>query len=60
MTQSDLTCHEAMVHDHGFGATIKAINGDDECGRNVQNIRIDIYKHYCNILGVQATKNLSC
>ena len=59
MTQSTLTCHDAMVTHQGFGATINAINGM-ECGQNVQNIRIDIYKHYCNILGVQATKNLSC
>ncbi|MCO5967855.1 chitinase [Actinoallomurus soli] len=58
-----MTPHEAMVNDRGFGATIRAVNGDLECdGKNPdqrQN-RIDLYKRFAGILGVSAGRNLSC
>lgn len=64
MTQSSPTCHEAMVNGNGFGATIKAINGNLECGSGAnlaeQQARIVLYKNFCSDLGVDPGDNLSC
>lgn len=58
-----MTPHDAMVHNKGFGETIRSINGDLECnGKNPgerQN-RIDLYKRFAGILGTSAGGNLSC
>ncbi|KAL2920870.1 Acidic endochitinase SP2 [Bienertia sinuspersici] len=51
------------VMNQGFGATIKAINGDLECnGKNQAqaNDRIQFYKKYCSAFGVDPGNNLSC
>jgi chitinase len=47
----------------GFGATIRAINGDLECdGKNPNTVqaRVNYYKQYCNQLGVSPGANLYC
>ncbi|KAG7991641.1 hypothetical protein I3843_02G087000 [Carya illinoinensis] len=47
----------------GFGATIKAINGDVECnGKEPAKVqsRIDKYTQYCQQFGVAPGENLSC
>lgn len=47
----------------GFGATIRAINGDLECnGRNADqvNSRVGYYIEYCKQFGVQTGPNLRC
>ncbi|PWE12428.1 glycoside hydrolase family 19 protein [Alcaligenes faecalis] len=54
------------VHDvlgEGFGATIRAINGQRECnGANVGQVndRVSLYKNYCLQLGVSPGYNLTC
>lgn len=56
-----MTCHDAIVNGHGFGETIRTINGALECGPNrvadaavkVQR-RVDAYESYTAILGVSA------
>ncbi|KAK2989373.1 hypothetical protein RJ640_007772 [Escallonia rubra] len=47
----------------GFGATIRAINGELECnGANLEAVtaRVDFYRHYCNLLDVTPGDNLRC
>ncbi|XWS13162.1 hypothetical protein CRYUN_Cryun36dG0013900 [Craigia yunnanensis] len=47
----------------GFGATIRAINGDIECDGGdpaAVQARINYYTEYCNQLGVDPGPNLTC
>ncbi len=58
-----MTGHEAMVGGHGFGETIRSINGALECdGGNPAQVqsRIDKYKAFVQILGTTPGGNLSC
>ncbi|KAL5851293.1 hypothetical protein ACOSQ3_006411 [Xanthoceras sorbifolium] len=51
------------VMSQGFGATIRAINGERECDgvdRNAVQSRIRYYRDYCNQLGVAPGDNLEC
>jgi len=51
------------VINQGFGATIRAINGNLECdGANPTTVqkRVDYYTEYCNQLGVDPGSNLTC
>lgn len=55
--------HSAMTSGKGFGATIKAINGDIECnGKSpaAVNARVRYYKDYCRQFGVSPGANLYC
>jgi predicted chitinase len=57
------TPHAAMVDGHGFGETIRSINGSVECGggpsEGVQ-ARVDFYTQFCALLGVTTGDNLTC
>ena len=57
------TPHDAMVNAHGFGETIRSINGSVECGggpsEGVQ-ARVDFYTQFCGLLGVSTGDNLTC
>ncbi len=58
-----MTPHDAMVGGHGFGETIRSINGALECdGRNPAQVqsRIDAYQRFTQILGTAPGGNLSC
>ncbi|WP_241028546.1 glycoside hydrolase family 19 protein [Streptomyces verrucosisporus] len=58
-----MTPHDAMVGGHGFGETIRSINGSLECGgRNPAQVqsRIDDYRRFVQILGTTPGDNLSC
>ncbi|MFD7922083.1 chitinase [Streptomyces sp. NPDC059740] len=58
-----MTPHNAMVNGAGFGETIRSINGSLECnGGNPAQVqsRIDNYKKFTQILGVDPGSNLSC
>ncbi|MGY0020355.1 chitinase [Streptomyces sp. cg35] len=58
-----MTPHNAMVNGSGFGETIRSINGSIECnGGNPSQVqsRIDNYKKFSQILGVDPGANLSC
>jgi predicted chitinase len=58
-----MTPHNAMVNGAGFGETIRSINGSLECnGGNPAQVqsRVDSYKHFAEILGVDPGANLSC
>ncbi|WP_327169639.1 chitinase [Streptomyces subrutilus] len=58
-----MTPHDAMVHNKGFGETIRSINGDLECnGKNPdeRQDRINLYQKFTRELGVSAGGNLSC
>lgn len=58
-----MTPHNAMVNGHGFGQTIRSINGALECdGRNPAQVqsRVNAYQRFVGILGVPAGNNLSC
>ncbi|NLU70346.1 chitinase [Streptomyces sp. HNM0574] len=58
-----MTPHEAMVNGAGFGETIRAINGTLECdGGNPGQVqsRVDTYKRFAQLLGVEPGGNLSC
>ncbi|MGK5447241.1 glycoside hydrolase family 19 protein [Streptomyces radiopugnans] len=58
-----MTPHNAMVGGHGFGETIRSINGSLECGgRNPAQVqsRIDKYQRFVQILGTTPGDNLSC
>jgi predicted chitinase len=66
MTQrgaGSFTPHEAITADHGFGETIRSINGDVECnGGSAEGVssRVDFYQRFCQILGVTPGDNLTC
>ncbi|GAB4084874.1 chitinase [Myceligenerans cantabricum] len=58
-----MTPHAAMVNGAGFGETIRSINGSIECnGGNPAQVqsRIDTYRHFTGLLGVDPGGNLSC
>ncbi|MDJ1130825.1 chitinase [Streptomyces iconiensis] len=58
-----MTPHNAMVNGAGFGETIRAINGSLECdGGNPGQVqsRVDTYKRFAQVLGVDPGGNLSC
>ncbi|MFD1831005.1 glycoside hydrolase family 19 protein [Streptomyces desertarenae] len=58
-----MTPHNAMVNGHGFGETIRSINGSLECGgRNPAQVqsRINNYQRFVQILGTTPGSNLSC
>ncbi|MER6174881.1 glycoside hydrolase family 19 protein [Streptosporangium sp. NPDC001681] len=58
-----MTAHNAMVNGHGFGQTIRSINGSLECdGRNPAQVqsRINAYQSFTQILGTTPGNNLSC
>ncbi|MFB9503026.1 glycoside hydrolase family 19 protein [Saccharothrix mutabilis subsp. capreolus] len=58
-----MTPHNAMVNGHGFGQTIRSINGALECdGRNPAQVqsRVDAYQRFTAILGVSPGSNLYC
>ncbi|MCW5249534.1 chitinase [Streptomyces sp. SHP 1-2] len=58
-----MTAHEAMVGGHGFGETIRSINGTLECnGGNPRQVesRIASYTRFAAILGTTPGDNLSC
>jgi|GEM_PF-49107 len=58
-----MTAHRAMVDGHGFGETIRTINGRLECdgGRPEQvQSRIERYRTYTRILGVTPGNKLDC
>ncbi|KAF0891787.1 hypothetical protein E2562_010971 [Oryza meyeriana var. granulata] len=53
--------HQVMPQ--GFGATIRAINGNLECNGknpNTVNARVNYYKDYCRQFGVDPGSNLYC
>jgi chitinase len=55
--------HASMVGGFGFGETIRTINGSLECngGNPVQvQSRIDAYRKFCQMLGVDPGTNLGC
>ncbi|WP_326795597.1 chitinase [Streptomyces sp. NBC_01808] len=66
MTQSgpgSMPAHDAITGGHGFGETIRAINGSLECnGGNPGQVqsRIDKYTQFVQILGTTPGDNLSC
>lgn len=57
-------CHSLITsRRQGFGATIRAINGDLECqGKNPSTVtaRVNYYISYCNQFGVKPGNNLRC
>ncbi|WP_432838987.1 glycoside hydrolase family 19 protein [Dactylosporangium sp. CA-092794] len=58
-----MPAHTAITGDHGFGETIRSINGSIECnGGNAAQVqdRVDTYKNFTGILGVEPGDNLSC
>ena len=57
------TPHDAIVGDHGFGETIRSINGDVECnGGSAEgvNSRVSFYQRFCTVLGVAPGDKLPC
>ncbi|MFJ9552214.1 glycoside hydrolase family 19 protein [Nocardiopsis sp. NPDC101807] len=58
-----MTPHNAIVNGHGFGETIRSINGAMECNGNnpgqVQS-RINKFTEFTQILGTTTGGNLSC
>jgi predicted chitinase len=66
MTQhgaGNYTSHEAITGDHGFGETIRSINGDVECNGGSPdgvNSRVGFYQKFCQMLGVDPGANLTC
>ncbi|MEH1807876.1 glycoside hydrolase family 19 protein [Nostoc sp.] len=57
------SCHKA-ISTSGFGMTINIINGGIECGKGPQTPqaehRIQLYKHFTEVLNVTPGDNLSC
>nr|WP_240197016.1 glycoside hydrolase family 19 protein [Nonomuraea lactucae] len=52
-----------MVNGHGFGETIRSINGALECGgRNPAQVqsRVNAYQRFVQILGTTPGDKLSC
>jgi predicted chitinase len=66
MTQrgaGSFTAHDAIVNGHGFGETIRSINGGQECGQGGSegaSARADFYRQFCALLGVSPGDGLSC
>lgn len=57
------TCHDAIVGGHGFGETIRTINGPLECdGGNPAQVksRVELFEDYCNALNTHPGDCLSC
>lgn len=57
------TAHTVMVQNAGFGLTINVINGAIECnGGNSEavNQRVNAFKSFCGMLGVDPGPNLTC
>ncbi len=57
------TPHDAIVGDHGFGETIRSINGDVECSGGASeavNSRVSFYQRFCTVLGVDPGDKLPC
>nr|GMD23535.1 endochitinase EP3-like [Ipomoea batatas] len=56
-------CHSLIISGQGFGATIRAINGQIECDggspSSVSN-RVEYFKEYCRQFGIQTGDHLSC
>ena len=55
--------HDAMVDGHGFGETIRSINGGQECNgawAEAVQARVNFYQQFCNLLGVAPGDNISC
>ncbi|MFD9905441.1 glycoside hydrolase family 19 protein [Streptomyces sp. NPDC059063] len=58
-----VTGHQAIVDGHGFGESIRSINGTLECnGGNPAQVksRVDRYKQFVQILGTTPGDNLTC
>ncbi|GAA4724342.1 chitinase [Isoptericola chiayiensis] len=58
-----VTGHEAIVDGHGFGASIRSINGALECdgGNPAQvNSRVAAFREFTQILGTTTGGNLTC
>jgi len=58
-----MTPHNAIVNGHGFGETIRSINGAIECnGGNPGQVqsRINTFTQFTQILGTTTGSNLSC
>ncbi|XP_027149256.1 endochitinase EP3-like [Coffea eugenioides] len=56
-------CHDLIISGQGFGATIRAVNGQLECdGANPDAVsaRVEYYTEYCDQLGVDPGDNLRC
>ncbi|KAL8482836.1 hypothetical protein ACS0TY_025757 [Phlomoides rotata] len=56
-------CHNAITSGQGFGATIRAINGNLECnGKNPSTFtaRVNYYRDFCSQLGVDPGPNVRC
>ncbi|CAI9770876.1 unnamed protein product [Fraxinus pennsylvanica] len=55
-------CHNIITSGQGFGATIRAINGNECNGGNsgTVNARVGYYTDYCNKLQVNPGNNLRC
>ncbi len=57
------TPHEGITGGHGFGETIRSINGGQECGGKwpeaVQE-RAEAYRDICDLLGVSYGDNVTC
>jgi len=63
VTAGGRTAHTVMVQNAGFGLTINVINGSIECnGGNSQAVtdRVNAYKSFCALLGVDPGTNLTC
>jgi predicted chitinase len=56
-------CHDDIVNNEDFAATIQTINGPYECGganpNDVQD-RVDAYLSFCQMLGVDSGNSLYC
>jgi chitinase len=58
-----LTAHDGITGGHGFGETIRTINGGLECGgKNTAavNERTTAYTKFCSMLGVAPGAGLGC
>jgi len=66
MTQrgaGSFTPHDAITADHGFGETIRSINGTVECnGGSAEGVssRVNFYERFCQLLGVAPGPNETC
>ena len=61
--EGTMTCHEAIVGDHGFRETIRAINGPLECeGGNPRQVanRVALFRRFAELLGTTTGENLTC